>query len=153
MVAAEDDRHDPPARDLGNPAADVRVTSCGVAVGAVGVAEIDDVEVVEDLEVKINVVGACFVGERPDGARPEARPGAVGGRDVERRSDDGDVGGPLVELLRVGEEGTLAEGRQATEDVAELELLAHSGGEARVVAHGHECRCGRKVRGPRAVLP
>ena len=109
--------------------ADVGVADLGLAVRAVGVAVVDDLEVVEDLDPEVEVVGAGLVGQRPD--RPRAEPGAgpVRGGDVERRPDDRDVGLPRVELLGIGEERALAERADAAEHVSEVELLPHPGGE------------------------
>ncbi len=94
VVAAEDDRHDAARGDLVHACADVGVAGLGLAVRAVGVAVVDDLEVIEDLDPEIEVIGARLVGQGPDRARPEPGAGAVGGGDVERRPDDRDVGLP-----------------------------------------------------------
>ena len=125
VVAAEDDRHDAPLRDLGHALADVGVADLGLAVRAVGVTEVDDLQPVEDLQAEVHVVRARLVGGGADGPRPEAGTGAVRRRDVERRADDGDVRLPLVELLDVGQERALAERR----DPGQVELLLHAGGQ------------------------
>ena len=125
VVAAEDDRHDAAPGDLVDPGLDVGVADFGLAVRAVGVAEVDDLEVVEDLDPEIHVIGPGLVGGGPDGAGAEPGAGPVGGRDVERGADDRHVGLPRVELLGVGQERPLPERRQPTEHVAEIQLLAH----------------------------
>ena len=125
VVAAEDHRDDAAARHLGDLRFDVGVADLGLAVRAVGVAVVDDLDPVEDLDAEIQVVRARFVGVRADGAGAEPRASAVRGVQVERRADDGDIGLPLVELFGVGEERALPERRQPSVGVAEVELLAH----------------------------
>ncbi len=115
--------------DLVYSLADVGVAHLGLAVRAVGVAVVDDLEMLEDLDVQIDVVRARFVRGRPDRPWAEAGTRPVRRRDVERGAHDGDVGLPLVEVLRVGQERSLPERRQPAEHVAELELLVHAGGE------------------------
>ena len=72
VVAAEDDRHDAAGGDLVHPLADVGVAGLGLAVRAERVAVVDDLEVVEDLDAQVEVVGAGLVGQRADRPRPEA---------------------------------------------------------------------------------
>ena len=154
-----------PRGDLVHTLADVGVADLGLAVWAVGVAEVDDLQPVEDLEPEVEVVGARLVRRGPDRPRPEAGARTVGGRHVERRADDGHVGLPRVELLDVGEERPLAERAQPAEHVAELELLPHPVRQltARLVARARtalagqtSCRTGRSGdgstrRGPKTV--
>ena len=99
VVAAEDDRHDAARGDGVDALADVGVRALGLAVRAVGVAEVDDLQPVEDLEAEVQVVRARLVRRGPDRPRPEAGAGAVRRRDVERGADDRHVGLPGVELL------------------------------------------------------
>ena len=98
-------------------------------VRAVGVAVVDHLDPFEDLEAEIEVIGARLVRQRTD--RPRAEPGAgpVGGRDVERRADDGDVGLPLVELFGVGQERPLGERGKPAEHPPDRELLLHPGAQ------------------------
>ena len=126
----------------------------GLAVRAVRVAEVDDLEPVEDLQPEVQVVGARLVGGGPD--RPRAEPGAgpVGGRDVERRADDRDVGLPGVELLELGQERPVPERRQP--GVGQVELLSHSRRQFPlrpvVVLIAHE-RDSTARRGPISAIP
>ena len=129
VITAEDDRDDATGCDLMYPLADVGVADLGLAVWAIGIAIVHDLEVLEDLDVEIDVVGAGLVDEGPDRPGTEAGARSIGRGDVERRPNDRDVGLPGVELLGVGEERPLTEGRQAAEDIPELELLVHPGGE------------------------
>ena len=57
----------------------------------------------------VEVVGARFIDRGPD--RPGTEPGAwaVGRRDVERRTDDGHIGLPGVELGGLGQERPVPE--------------------------------------------
>ena len=84
VVAAEDDRHDAAGRDGVHALADVGVRDLGLAVRAVRVAEVDDLEPVEDLQPEIQVIGARLVGGGADGARAEPGAWPVRGPDVER---------------------------------------------------------------------
>jgi hypothetical protein len=79
--------------------------------------------VIEDLDVEIHVVRAGFVGESSDGTRAEASTGSIRGRQIERCADDRHIGSPGVEMLGIGEEWSLTERRQSSEDVPEVELL------------------------------
>ena len=130
VVAAEDDRHDAAEATWCDPLADVGVAHLGLPVGAVGVAVVDDLEVVEDLEVEVDVVGAGLVGLRC--GSPAGRSGRPG-RFVVAMSNGAPTmatsGCQLVELFGIGEERALAERGQPAEHVAELELLVHPGGE------------------------
>ena len=102
---------------------DVVVRHLGLTVRAVRVAEVDDLEPVEDLEAQIHVVGARLIGGGPDRARAEPRAGPVRGPDVERRADDRDVGSPRLELFDLGEERPVPERGQT--GVGEVELFGH----------------------------
>ena len=124
VVAAEDDRHDAARRDGVHAFADVGVRHLGLAVRAVRVAEVDDLEPVEDLQPEVQVIGARLVGGGPDRPRTEPGAGPVGGGDVERRADDRDVGLPRLELLGLGQERPVPERRHA--GVGQVELLGHA---------------------------
>ncbi len=141
VVAAEDHGDDAPAGHLADLGPDVVVPDLGLPVGAVGVAVVDDLEPVEDLDAQVEVVGPGLVGLAADGPGPEAGAGPVRGADVERRADDGHVGLPGVELLGLGQERSVAERGQA--GVGEVELLAQPGREVPGRFHW---------RGPRSVL-
>ena len=125
VVAAEDDRHDATGCDLVDARPDVGVAALGLAVRAVRVAVVDHLEVLEDLDAEVEVVGAGLVGQGADRPRAEAGAGAVGGGDVERRADDRDIGLPRVELLGIGEERPLPERGDPAEHVPQVELLVH----------------------------
>ena len=58
VVAAEDHGDDAPAGHLADPGPDVGVARLGLPVGAVGVAVVDDLQPVEDLDAEVEVVGA-----------------------------------------------------------------------------------------------
>ncbi len=129
VVATEDHRHDAARCDLVDAGADVGVARLGLAVRAVGVAVVDHLDPLEDLDAEIEVIGARLVRQRTDRPRAEPGAGAVGGRDVERRADDGDVGLPFVELLGIGQERPLGERGEPAEHPADRELLLHAGAE------------------------
>ncbi len=93
-------------------------------MGAERVADVDDLQPVEDLEAEVEVERARLVGVGAHTPRAEPCTGAVRGPEVERRAEDGDVRSPGVELLWLGEQGPLGEGEDAAEHVAEVELLA-----------------------------
>lgn len=63
MVTPENDRHDAPRCDLGDSLLDVGVAGLGVSVRAMGIAVVDDFEMIEDLDAEIHVIRARFVGE------------------------------------------------------------------------------------------
>ena len=126
VVAAEDDRHDAVRGDVVDTGPDVGVTDLGLTVRAVGVAVVDHLEMIEDLDPQIEVVRARLIRQRPDRPRPEACPRPVGGGDVERCSHDRHIGLPAVELLGVGEERALAERADPAEHVPEIELFLHT---------------------------
>jgi hypothetical protein len=94
-------------------------------VRAIGVAEVDDLEPVEDLQAQVHVVGAGLVSGGTDRPRPEPRARPVGGADVERRTDDGHVGLPGVELFRLGQKRAVPERRDPR--VRQIKLLGHAG--------------------------
>ena len=129
VVPAEDDRHDAARRDGVDPLADVGVRHLGLAVRAVRVAEVDDLQPVEDLQPEIQVIGARLVGRGAD--RPRTEPGArpVGRGDVERRPDDGDVGPPGLELFDLGQERPMPERHDAR--VGKSSCSAMPGGRSR----------------------
>ena len=64
-----------------------------------GIAVVDDLDVVEDLQPVAEVVRAGLVGVAAQAARAEAGTGPVGRAEIERGADDRDVGLPRVELL------------------------------------------------------
>ena len=109
VVAAEDHGHDAARRDRVHALLDVVVRDLGLSVRAVRVAEVDDLEPVEDLQPQIQVIGAGLVGGGTNGARAEASARPVRGPDVERCPNDGHVGSPRIELFGFGEEGPVPE--------------------------------------------
>ena len=125
MVASHDDRDDAAAGHLADRGPDVGVPDLGLPVWAVGVSEVDDLEPVEDLDAQVEVVRARHVRAGADGPGSEPRSWSVRGRDVERRSDDGHVRSPRVELLGLGQPRPLTECGKA--GVHEVELFSHPG--------------------------
>ena len=93
---------------------------------AVGVADVDDLQPVEDLESEVEVEGAGFVGVGAQRSGAESGSGPVGGAEVERGAENGDVGLPVGELLEFGDQRSLGEGEDTAEDVPEVELLAQA---------------------------
>ena len=73
VVASERDGDDAASGNLVHAVANVGEALVGIAVRAVGVTGVDNGEVVENLEVKVDVIGARFVGRRPDRTGPEPR--------------------------------------------------------------------------------
>ena len=96
----------------------------GQPVRAERVAEVDDLQPVEDLQPEVQVIRAGLVRGGPDRSRAEAGAGSIRRCDVERGADDGDVGLPRLELLDLGQERTVAERDQT--GVRQVELLSHS---------------------------
>ena len=103
------------------------------------VAVVDDLEVVEDLDLQVEVVGAGVVGAGAHRPRAEAGARTVGGVVVPRGADDRDVGLPLVELRRLGEQRPHPE-RRGPHIRGSVELLAHAGRDVALrcthVSHG-----------------
>lgn len=125
VVASERDGDDAASGNLVHAVANVGEALVGIAVRAVGVTGVDNGEVVENLEVKVDVIGARFVGRRPDRTGPEPRTGTIGGADVEWGTHDGNVGLPSVEVFKIWNKGLLRKCRQTAKDVAEVKLFAH----------------------------
>ena len=137
VVSPEYDGDDPARRDGTDAVVDRLPRRLPQTPRARGVAVVDDVEVVEDLELQVEVVGARRV-RIAQRARAEAGAGAVRRAAVPRSADDSCVGLPLVELLGLGEERAVAEGAKASA-VEAFELFAHAGRES-VVHHGAHLR-------------
>ena len=125
VVAAERDGDDAASGNLVHPVADVGEALIGITVRAVGITGVNNGEVVENLEVKVDVVGARFVGRCSDRTGPEPRAGTIGGADIEWGTHDGNVGPPSVEVFKIWNKGLLCKCRQTAKDVAEVELFAH----------------------------
>ena len=135
VVAAEDDRHDAARRRPGARARGCWRASLGLAVRAVGVAEVDDLEPVEDLQAEVEVVRAGLVAAGAD--RPWAEAGA--GPVRRRRRRTGRRRSPRRAATRRvarARSGTAA-ARTSTPRVRQVELLLHAGRElpSRVVSH------------------
>src|SRR5579862_1064132 len=124
MIAAQDDGEDAALRNEANSVADRPVGGFNEPVRAAGVAEVDHFELVEDLDAEVEVERAGSVGERSKSTRAKTRSRPIGGRVVPRRADDGDIGTPTVELLRLGEQRSLSEGRHTLER-GPVQLRAH----------------------------
>ena len=127
MIAAQDDRNDSPRGNFVDPFADVGVTRFGLTVRTMCIPVIDDFEVVVDLDPEIEVIGARLVGKRSNCPRTKSGTRTVSGGQVERCTDDGDVGLPRVELFRVREKRSVGKGGKPTERVTQVQLLPHSG--------------------------
>ncbi len=123
VVAAHRERDDVTAGDLVHPGPDVVETLLDHAVGAMGIAVVDDLDVIEDLQPVAEVVGARLVGVAAQAPRAEARTRSVGGAEIERSTDHGDVGLPGVELFRRGQQWSLGECHHRPECVPLVELL------------------------------
>jgi len=117
MVAAQDDRQRARGQDLAHAVFDIAEALQGVDVDHIGVADIDDADVIagEEQDVVLRVVGALADCEElrgvPESFRPEARAGADLGAEIERRAHDGDIGldGVPVRLMRLFHEGVNAD--------------------------------------------
>ena len=119
----------------------LRVRHLGQPVRAVRVAEVDDLQPVEDLQAEVQVIGAGLVRGGPDRPRTEPGAGPVRRRDVERGTDDGHVGPPRLELLHLGQERPMPERHQSR--VRQVELLSHSRRQCLAAADGRADRpCG-----------
>ena len=110
MVAAEDDREDAPVGDLGHSLADRRVRQLHHPVRADRVAVVDDLQLLEELDAKIEMECPRPVSERPKRPRAKSCAGTVGCRVVPGRSDDCYVRLPPVQLLGLGEQRPLSKG-------------------------------------------
>lgn len=113
MIPAQDDREDPTRCHGADP-----LTNCGVrhfdeSVGAVRVAEVDDLEGIEDLDSEIEVEGARAVGEGAKRPRAKARSRTIRRRIVPGGTDDGGIGRPAIELFGLSEQRTLRERRDS----------------------------------------
>ena len=69
---------------------------------------------------------------RAHAARAEAGTGSIGGAEVERCTEHGDVGLPVGQLTDFGHQWSLAEREHAAEHVAQVELLAIAGRDVAV---------------------
>ncbi len=114
VVAAQDDRQRAAFEDLADRGLGVGVAFRGVGMDDVGVAQVDDPDLVDRQvgDVVLEVVGAAVAeGEQrrglADRARPEARAGAVLRAHVERRAEHRDVG---VDPIPVEADRLLGEG-------------------------------------------
>ena len=143
VVAAQDDRQCPGCEHLPHAVFDIVEALQGIDMDHVGIADIDDADLVagEEQEIVLRIVGALADGEELRGVaeslRPEARAGADLGAEVEGRAHDGDIGvdGVPVRLVRL-----LHEGRNA--DEGEIEPGAFRG--VGRVRHGQGSLAGRR---------
>ena len=120
MVAAEDDRHCPGRQNFPHAVFDIVEALQGIDMDHIGVADIDDADLVagEEQEIVLGIVGALADGEElrgvaePPGAETGAR--ADLGAEVEGRAHDRDIGidGVPVLLVRLLHEGRDADERQ-----------------------------------------
>ncbi|MEY4158756.1 MAG: hypothetical protein RL743_1251, partial [Actinomycetota bacterium] len=94
---------------------------------AVRIARIDNFEMFEDLDPQVEVVRTRLIRVRPHAARAEPRTRTIRGAEVERRTDDRNVGGPLGKHLRVRHQRPLRKSQRATKDVTEFKLFAIPG--------------------------
>jgi len=115
--------------DFGNLLLHVVEARLDHAVRAVGITRIDYLEVLKNLDAKVEVVSARLVGIGAHSTRTEPRSGTVRCAQVEGRADDRDIRLPIGEHPRIGHEGSLGEGQRAAKDVPQIELLAVSGGQ------------------------
>ena len=130
---------------------------CDHAVRAVGVAVVDDLDVVEDLQPVAEVVGAGLVGVAAQRSGAEAGAGSVGRPEVERGADDGDIGLPRVELLGRRQQRSLGERHDRAEGVALVELFLVAGGQVALGSlmdgHGNRDVRGAGSTGPKSEAP
>ena len=90
MITAEHDRNRTRSDDLPDDALDRCMVSRRIRGHDRGVTEVDDAKLRDRIEARLQVRPGRTA-RRADGARPEPRPGPVGGEVVHRRSDDRDV--------------------------------------------------------------
>jgi hypothetical protein len=125
MVAADHEGNDPSRGEVGHPDTDVVERPVDVAARARGVAVVDRLDVLEDVEPGTDMMERSdLVCVGAEGAGSEAGAGSVGGAEVERRSDQRCVRLPPVELTRGGEERTLRERHHPAELESLLQLVS-----------------------------
>ena len=127
VVAAEHDRQGAGGKNLSNADFNVIVAFDGVGVNDVGVADVDDLDLVDRKidDIVLEVVGAA-VSERKqgggfaDGTGAESRAGAILGSHIERRAENGDV---RINAFPVKVGGLLSEGAVSDEGKVEASGL------------------------------
>src|SRR5664279_2942836 len=100
MVTADHHRKGVRLQYVGDLGLDVAVGAVRLAVRAVRVAGVDDIQPVEDVQAEIEVVRAWVVGGGPDGPRAEAGTRPVGRVDVQRGAHDRGIGTALRQVRR-----------------------------------------------------
>src|SRR5690554_4154813 len=103
MVAAENHGNDAAARDLAHALLNRGARRLPHSVAHDRVAEVDDIEVVEHLYLKVEVVASRVVSVRPHRPGTEASARSVGRVVIPWGADDRDIGLPLIELLGLGQ--------------------------------------------------
>ena len=146
VITTHHERHDVSTRHLGHPLLDVGETLIDHPVRTRGVAVIDDLYPVVHLESSTEVIGAGLIRVRAQRPGAETCTRTVGRAEIERRADDRDVGLPLIELRRFGQQRSLTECQHAAEVVALVELLLIPGrnlaSRRRHESHGNAKRPG-----------
>ena len=117
MVAAEHNGKRARFEDAAHAGLDVGMAVQRVGMNDVGVAEVDDADILEVGDVVLVVVSAGVAEGEPrrglaDGARPEPGAGPPLRAEVEGRTEDRDIG---VDAVPIGLVGALAEGCDADE--------------------------------------
>src|SRR5579885_2262204 len=132
MVAAENDGKRPGFQDLADGKARILVALRRVGMDDVGIAEIDDAQLVARQVEGVVISAAVSEGEErrrlADGARPEARARAVLRPLIVRDAEDRGIGSDIVPI---GADRLLAEGAMADEGQIEPTLF--------ITMHSH-CR-------------
>src|SRR5690606_17527101 len=110
VVTADDERDDATAGHLAHALVDRGPGQLPHSVARDGVTVIDDLEVVEDLDAEIEVIGTGVVRVGPEGTWAETGARPEGRVVVPRGANDRDIGLPRVELLGLGQQWAHPEG-------------------------------------------
>ena len=123
MIATEYHRDDPALGKCANALANVAVRQLSLTVRTISVAEIDNLQPIEDLKSEVQVVGAGLISRRTDRARAETCPWPISGPDVEGCANDRRIRFPRIKLFDLRQKRSVTERRQA--GVGQIKLFGH----------------------------
>ena len=134
VIAAENHRDNAAGGECAHALINTRFRFLPLAMARDGVTKVDDVEVIEDFDAEIEVIGARVIRIRSECPGSKTRAGSIGRAVIPRGTHHRDIGLDGVEIFRISNKGAHSEGGETLEG-RRIELLTHARSNEIVCSH------------------
>ena len=134
VIAAENHRDNAAGGECAHALINTRFRFLPLAMARDGVTKVDDVEVIEDFDAEIEMIGARVIRIRAKCPGSKTRAGSIGRAVIPRGTHHRDIGLDGVEIFRISNKGAHSEGGETLEGRC-VELLTHARSNEIVCSH------------------